>query len=96
MKKEDNFDKLWCLLDIVIKNCLCVKAVSFSYIFILFNKQTNRHHVTCLLSCSAFPRIICGLLYYFFKLLLFYIIYIIQYKFFELIFFINDIFLIEL
>ena len=96
MKKEDDSEKLRCLLDMVIKNCHCVKTVSFSYIFILFNKQTNRHHVTCLLACSAFSRIICGLLYYFFKLLMFYIIYIIQYKFFELIFFINDIFLIEL
>ena len=65
MKKEDDSEKLWCLLDMVIKNCRCVKAVSFSYISILFNKQTNRHHVTCLLACSAFSCIICGLYYFF-------------------------------
>ena len=60
MKKEDESEKkLWCLLDMVIKNCGCVKEVSFSYIFILFSKQTKIHHVTCLLACSTFPRIIC-------------------------------------
>ena len=59
MKKEDDSEKLWCLLDMVIKNCGCMKEVSFSYIFILFSKQTKRYHVTCLLACSTFPRIIC-------------------------------------
>ena len=40
MKKEDDSEKkLWCLLDMVIKNCGCVKEVIFSYIFILFSKQ---------------------------------------------------------
>ena len=60
MKKKDDLEKkLWCLLDMVIKNCGCVKEVSFSYIFILFRKQTKIHHVKCLLACSTFPLIIC-------------------------------------
>ena len=34
----------------VIKNCGCVKEVSFSYIFILFRKQTKIHHVKMFVS----------------------------------------------
>ena len=65
VQKQDDSEKLWYLLDMVIKNCRCMKTVSFSYIFILFNKQTNRHHVTCLFAYSAFPCIIYGLYYFF-------------------------------
>ena len=73
-KKDDSEKKLWCLLYMVIKNSGCVKEVSFSYIFILFRKQTKIHHVKCLLACSTFPRIICIM-----RIVLFFLTYYLYY-----------------